>query len=271
MNGNIVKVDNLKVSKGIRRGFIMTQNEILYRLYIQERNAEAYSLYCFIWQRGGSDFNLTVDNISSITGRSKNAVRKSLKTLQEVGLLEVKQEKDIPGMPKVITTQDGRQVPNTRRKYVIYSALQQQGVEAQRLTPGTVVTPVEFTTDEMLESEETPEQATSVIAEPPKARQETPPPVLKPPQSREPVLRDSKISAGLERRKEQVYRIAADNGLFSKTGKDKLLYWLQRFAKEVGRPAADDEVAYMANVLSGDSGYNLSGYIKRRALSELPV
>lgn len=266
MNGNIVKVDNLRDKNGRRKGFIMTQNEILDRLYIQERDANAYALYCFIWQRAGSDFNLTVDNISSITGRSKSAVIKSLKKLQEVGLLEVKQEKDMQEMPKVITTQDGRQVPNTRRKYVIYSALQ-QAAEAQLLTPGTVITPAEFTVDEILESEGTPEQvAVEVMTEPPK----TPSIEHTLPQSREPVLRDSKTAMAKEKRKEKIYRIADANLLFSKNGKERLLYWLEGFVKEVGRPASDDEITDMANLLSGDSSYNLSGYIQSKVLSALP-
>ena len=285
MNGNIFKVDNLKDSKGKRRGFIMTQNEILDRLYIKERDANAYALYCFVWQRGNSDFNLTVDNLSNITGVAKNTIRKSLQTLKKVGLIEEKQEKNVPGMPKVITTQDGRKVPNNSRKYVIYSALPYSGETVQLLTPGTFIMPAEFTADEILESESTP-QAVAEIVEPPTERQEppqvrqkmpqrqaayTPPSVLKPPQSRAPVQSDSKMAMAIERRKEKVYRIADESGLFSKAGKEKLLYWLKRFTKEVGRLADDNEVAYAANMLSGDSSCNLSSYIKRKALSELPA
>lgn len=278
MNGNIVKVDNLKDSKGKRRGFIMTQNEILDRLYIKERDPNAYALYCFIWQRGNSDFNLTVDNLSNVTGVAKNTIRKSLQTLKKVGLIEEKQEKNVPGMPKVITTQDGRKVPNNSRKYIIYSALPDSGETVQLLTPGTFIMPAEFTMDEILESESTPPQAVAEIIEPLMVRQEmppqaahTPPPALKPPQSREPVQSDSKMTMAIERRKEKVYRIADESGLFSKAGKEKLLYWLKRFTKEVGRPADDNEVAYAANLLSGNSSYNLSGYIKSKALSELPA
>ncbi len=277
MNGNIVKVDNLKDSKGKRRGFIMTQNEILDRLYIKERDANAYALYCFIWQRGNSDFNLTVDNLSNITGVAKNTIRKSLQTLKKVGLIEEKQEKNVPGMPKVIITQDGRKVPNNSRKYVIYSALPDSGEMVQLLTPGTFIMPAEFTADEIQESEGTL-QAVVEIIEPPQVRHEmpqqaayTPPPVLKPPQSRAPVQSDSKMAMAIERRKEKVYRIADESGLFSKAGKEKLLYWLKRFTKEVGRLADDNEVAYAANMLSGDSSCNLSSYIKRKALSELPA
>lgn len=272
MNGNIVKVDNLKDSKGKRRGFIMTQNEILERLYIKERDANAYALYCFLWQRGNSDFNLTVDTLSSVTGSSKRVIIKSLKKLEEVGLLAAKAEKELPGMPKVITTQDGRQVPNTRRKYVIYSALPGSGEAAQLLTPGTVITPAEFTADEIQESESAQEQSGEVIGEMPQESQAKPPqlvqtpPVLKPPQT--PVQRDSRTAEAMEQRKEKVCRIADGQGLFGQKGKERLLYWLQKFAKEVGRPADDEEIAFIANLLSGDCNYNLNGYIKRKALAE---
>ena len=254
----------------------MTQNEILDRLYIKERDANAYALYCFIWQRGNSDFNLTVDNLSNITGVAKNTIRKSLQTLKKVGLIEEKQEKNVPGMPKVITTQDGRKVPNNSRKYVIYSALPDSGEMVQLLTPGTFIMPAEFTADEIQKSEGTP-QAVVEIIEPPQVRHEmpqqayTPPPVLKPPQSRVLAQSDNKMAMAREQRKEKVYRIADESGLFSKAGKEKLLYWLKRFTKEVGRLANDEEIAIAANLLSGDSSYNLSGYIKRKALSELPA
>ena len=101
----------------------------------------------------------------------------------------------------------------------------------------------------------------------------TPPPVLKPPQSREPVQSDSETAMTIERQKEEekAYRIADSVQLFNKVGRRNLLYWVQRFSEDVGRRAKDEEIKEMADSLSAESCRNLSDYIKSKALSELPA
>ena len=270
MNGNIVKVDNLKNSKGKRRGFMIVQAEILNK-YRQERRLYEFMLYNTLLGLAGTDFNLTVASVRKLMGGSRSKAQQALKRLEADGLIKARFEKDGKG-DKTITTQDGRKVPNTRRIYEIYTALPAtQERTAILLTPGAFIAPAEFTADEIQESESAQEQSGEVIGEMPQESQakppqlvQTPPPVLKPPQT--PVQRNSKMA--IEQRKEKVYRIADSVQLFSKAGKEKLLYWLQKFAKEVGRPADDEEIAFTANLLSGDSNYNLNGYIKRKALAE---
>lgn len=270
MNGNIVKVDNLRDKNGRRKEFMIIQNKIVNK-YRQEHKYYEFMLYNTLLGLAGTDFNLTLSSVRTLMGGQRARAQLAMKTLKDDGLIKERLEKDGKGN-KTITTQDGRKVPNTRRVYEIYTALPEtQEQKAVLLTPGTFITDTEFTADEILESESTPQVVVAEFVEPSKVRQETPPPVLKPRQSRENIQRDSETAMTIERRKEKIYRIAAANGLSSKTGKDKLLYWLKMFVKEVGRPAADDEIAYAANLLSGDSGYNLSSYLKRKALSELPA
>lgn len=270
MNGNIKKVDDTVNKFGKRREFMIIQNNIADTL---GNNSYALACYVAIWRRAGSEFNLTVDSISNVLQCSTKTANKALQKLKDMGLLEEKLDRDLTGMA-FTETQDGRRVPNNRRVYIIHSALKIGAEPPQMLTPGKFIS-AEFTANEIMESERTTPLPITETLEPAKEQQEKvsriveTQPVLKALQSREVVCRDSKISMAIERRKEKVYRIAAENGLFSNTGKEKLLYWLKRFTKEVGRHAADDEVAYTANMLSGDSGYNLSGYIKRKALSEL--
>lgn len=270
MDGNIVKVDNLRDKHGKRKGFMIVQNGIVNK-YRQERWFYEFMLYHTLLGLAGTDFNLTIESVRKLMGGQRARAQKAIKRLEADGLLKARLDKDGKG-EKILITQDGRKVPNTRRVYEIYTALPEtQEQKAILLTPGTFITDTEFTADEILESESTPQVIVAEFVEPSKVRRETPPPVLKQRQSRENIQRDSETAMTIERRKEKIYRIAAANGLSSKTGKDNLLYWLKMFVKEVGRPAADDEIAYAANLLSGDSGYNLSSFVKSKALSELPA
>ena len=126
---------------------------------------------------------------------------------------------------------------------------------------------------EILESESTPQVVVAEFVEPSKVRQETPPPVLKPRQSRENIQRDSETAMTIERQKEEekAYRIADSVQLFNKVGRRNLLYWVQRFSEDVGRRAKDEEIKEMADSLSAEICRNLSDYIKSKALSELPA
>lgn len=268
MNGNILKRDNLKGSTGTRREFFIVQNEILTKLFVQEHDEMAFALYCYIWRMANSNFNLTVDNLSNVTGVAKNTVRKSLQTLKKVGLIKEIPAKNIPDMPKVITTKAGRKVPNNSRKFFIYSALPDSGETAQQLMPGTFITDTEFTADEIQESESA-QQVVAEFVEPQQERQErqkTPPPVEQ--QSRIPQQRNGKTTMAMERRKEKVCRIADSVQLFSSAGKEKLLYWLEIFKKEVGRVAEDEEIKRMAGLLSNNEKINLSAYISLKAQAE---
>lgn len=284
MNGNIVKVDNLRSKNGRRKEFMIVQNKILNK-YRQKHKYYEFMLYNTLLGLAGTDFNLTVSSVRTLMGGQRAKAQRAIKTLEADGLIKARLEKDGKG-DKTIITQDGRKVPNTRRVYEIYTALpEEQERTAVLLTPGTFITDTEFTADEILESESTP-QAVSEIAEPPKVRQEmpqqaaySPPPVLKPPQSREPVQCNNKtamekeqaIKQATERRKEEIYRIADDEKLFNQRGREQLFHWLERFKKELGRAAKNEEIKAMAILLSGNSSYDLSGYIQRKALSELPA
>ena len=249
LEGNIVKIDNLNN----KNGFVKTSTGVRNK-YRKERKFYEFMLWSSLQDLAGTDFELTVKSVRTIMGGQREKAQRALKTLEADGLIKARLEKEITGK-KFIITNTGRKVPNTRRIYEIYTAFPE--VQEQTVAPFD-----DFTVDEIKASE---------CITPPQELAEMPPPVLKPPQSRGSAQRDSKVSAGVERQKEQVYRIAAANGLFSKIGKDKLLYWLRRFAKEVGRPAKDEEIKTMAIFLSNDSNYNLTDYIKNKALSEQPA
>ena len=249
LGSNIVKIDNLSN----KSGFVKASNEVINK-YRQERKFYELALWLSLISLAGTDFELTVKSVRTLMGGQRETARRALKTLQTDGLIKASLEKERNDQ-KFIVTKDGRKVPNTRRIYEIYTALPE--VQEQKFTPID-----DFTVDEIKASEcSAPPQALAETAE-----------ML--PQSRELTQRNNKGATRLEqleRRKEQVYRIANEKGLFSKTGKENLLFWLQRFKKEVGKTAANDEIADMAEILSGDSKADLSGYIKRKALSEQPA
>ena len=50
-----------------------------------------------------------------------------------------------------------------------------------------------------------------------------------------------------------------------------LLKWVKRFGSEVKKPAADDDIKHMANLISGNSEYLLPDYIRRKALAEAAI
>lgn len=272
MDGNIVKVDNLRDKNGRRKEFMIIQNKIVNK-YRQEHKYYEFMLYNTLLGLAGTDFNLTLSSVRTLMGGQRARAQLAMKTLKDDGLIKERLEKDGKGN-KTITTQDGRKVPNTRRVYEIYTALPaEQERTAVLLKPGTFITDTEFTADEILESESTPQVVVAEFVEPSKVRQETPPPVLKPRQSRENIQRDSETAMTIERQKEEekAYRIADSVQLFNKVGRRNLLYWVQRFSEDVGRRAKDEEIKEMADSLSAESCHNLSDYIKSKALSELPA
>ena len=274
MNGNIKKVDDAVNKFGKRREFMIIQNNIADAL---ESDCYAFTCYAAIWRRAGSDFNLTVDSISNVLQCSTKTANKALQKLKDMGLLEEKLDRDITGAA-FTETQDGKRVPNNRRVYIIHSALKIGAESPQMLTPRAFIA-AEFSADEINEAAQ--ETVPEVMQEPPQVteplqvvqemppREDTPPPTPTPTQK--PIYKNADIQALIERREQHIYNIAADEGVFTKAGKEKLLKWIKRFKSEVKKPAADTDIKYMANLISGNSEYLLPDYIRRKALAEAAV
>lgn len=270
MNGNIKKVDDAVNRFGKRREFMMIQNNIADAL---ESDCYAFTCYAAIWRRAGSDFNLTVDSISNVLQCSTKTANKALQKLKDMGLLEEKMDRDITG-EAFTETQDGRRVPNNRRVYIIHSALKIGAEPPQMLTPRAFIA-ADFSADEINEAaqETVPEvmQEPPQVTEPPQVVQEMPLTSPMPTPAQKPVYKKADMQALIERREQHIYNIAADEGVFTPAGKEKLLKWIKRFKSEVKKPAADTDIKYMANLISGNSEYLLPGYIKRKALGETVI
>lgn len=266
MNGNIKKVDDAVNRFGKRREFMMIQNNIADAL---ESDCYAFTCYAAIWRRAGSDFNLTVDSISKVIQCSVPTANRALQKLKRIGLLEEKLDKDITG-ETFTETQDGRRVPNNRRIYIIHSALKGELQEPQMLKPGASIT-AEFSADEINEAaqETVPEvmQEPPQVTEPPQVVQEMPLTSLMPTPAQKPIYKNADKQALIEQREQHIYNIGANEGVFGEPKKAILLKWVKRFGSEVKKPAADTDIKYMANLISGNSEYLLPDYIRRKALA----
>ena len=272
MNGNVKRVDDAANRFGKRREFMIIQNNIADAL---ASDSYAFTCYAAIWRRAGSDFNLTVDSISNVLQCSTKTANKALRKLKDMGLLEEKLDRDITG-ETFTETQDGRRVPNNRRVYIIHSKLKIGAEAPQMLTPRAFIA-AEFSADEINEAAQgtVPEvmQEPPQVTEPPQVVQEKPPREDTPPPTptQKPIYKNADMQAAIKRREQHIYNIATDEGVFTKAGKEKLLKWVKRFGSEVKKPAADTDIKYMANLISGDSEYLLPGYIKRKALGETVI
>lgn len=275
MNGNIKRVDDAVNKFGKRREFMIIQNNVVAEL---EKQRMLLNCYMAIWRRASSEFDLNVRSLSTVLNCSISTARKALKKLEKMGLLETKLEKETDGGTNSVKTQDGRTVSNNRRIYIIHSALKGELQKPQMLKPGASIT-AEFSADEINEAaqETVPEvmQEPPQVTEPPQVvqemppREDTPPPTPTPTQK--PIYKNADIQALIERREQHIYNIAADEGVFTKAGKEKLLKWIKRFKSEVKKPAADTDIKYMANLISGNSEYLLPDYIRRKALAEAAI
>lgn len=267
MNGNIKKVDDAVNRFGKRREFMMIQNNIADAL---ESDCYAFTCYAAIWRRAGSDFNLTVDSISNVLQCSTKTANKALQKLKDMGLLEEKMDRDITG-EAFTETQDGRRVPNNRRVYIIHSALKIGAEPPQMLTPRAFIA-ADFLADEINEAAQ--ENVLEVKQEqqqiePP--QHEDTPPTPTPTPTQKPIYKNADIQAAIKRREQHIYNIGANEGVFGEPKKAILLKWVKRFGSEVKKPAADDDIKHMANLISGNSEYLLPGYIKRKALGETVI
>lgn len=266
MNGNIKKVDDAVNRFGKRREFMMIQNNIADAL---ESDCYAFTCYAAIWRRAGSDFNLTVDSISKVIQCSVPTANRALQKLKRIGLLEEKLDKDITG-ETFTETQDGRRVPNNRRVYIIHSALKIGAEPPQMLTPRAFIA-AEFSADEINEAaqETVPEvmQEPPQVTEPPQVVQEMPLTSLMPTPAQKPIYKNADKQALIEQREQHIYNIGANEGVFGEPKKAILLKWVKRFDSEVKKPAADTDIKYMANLISGNSEYLLPDYIRRKALA----
>ena len=266
MNGNIKKVDDAVNKFGKRREFMIIQNNIADAL---ESDCYAFTCYAAIWQRAGSDFNLTVDSISNVLQCSTKTANKALQKLKDMGLLEEKMDRDITG-ETFTETQDGRRVPNNRRVYIIHSALKIGAEAPQMLTPRAFIA-AEFSADEINEAaqETVPEvmQEPPQVTEPPQVVQEMPLTSLMPTPAQKPIYKNADKQALIEQREQHIYNIGANEGVFGEPKKAILLKWVKRFGSEVKKPAADTDIKYMANLISGNSEYLLPDYIRRKALA----
>ena len=266
MNGNIKKVDDAVNRFGKRREFMMIQNNIADAL---ESDCYAFTCYAAIWRRAGSDFNLTVDSISKVIQCSVPTANRALQKLKRIGLLEEKLDKDITG-ETFTETQDGRRVPNNRRVYIIHSALKIGAEPPQMLTPGAFIA-ADFSADEINEAaqENVPEvmQEPPQVTEPPQVVQEMPLTSLMPTPAQKPIYKNADKQALIEQREQHIYNIGANEGVFGEPKKAILLKWVKRFGSEVKKPAADTDIKYMANLISGNSEYLLPDYIRRKALA----
>lgn len=260
MNGNIKKVDDAVNMFGKRREFMMIQNNIADAL---ESDCYAFTCYAAIWRRAGSDFNLTVDSISKVIQCSVPTANRALQKLKRIGLLEEKLDKDITG-ETFTETQDGRRVPNNRRVYIIHSALKIGAEPPQMLTPRAFIA-AEFSADEINEAAQ--ETVPEVMQEPPQVVQEMPLTSLMPTPAQKPIYKNADKQALIEQREQHIYNIGANEGVFGEPKKAILLKWVKRFGSEVKKPAADTDIKYMANLISGNSEYLLPDYIRRKALA----
>ena len=276
MNGNIKRVDDAVNRFGKRREFMIIQNNIADALA-----GDSYALACYvaIWRMAGSEFNLTVDSIKNVLQCSKATANKALQKLKDMGLLEEKLDRDITGLA-FTETQDGKRVPNNRRVYIIHSMLKIGAEPPRMLTPGAFIA-ADFSADEINEAAqenvlEVMQEPPQVTEPPPQVVQEMPPREYTPPPTptQKPIYKNADIQALIERRKQHIYNIAATQGVFSKTQKAMLLTWIERFKSEVKRPAADDDITHIANLIGGDNKdleKLLTGYIADRIPQEKAV
>lgn len=109
------------------------------------------------------------------------------------------------------------------------------------------------------------------VTEPPQVVQEMPLMSPIPTPAQKPVYKNADIQAAIKRREQHIYSIGADEGVFAEDRKAMLLKWVKQFGSEVKRPAADDDIKHMANLISGDSEYLLPDYIRRKALAEAAI
>lgn len=268
MNGNIKKVDDAVNKFGKRREFMIIQNNVVAEL---EKQRMLLNCYMAIWRRASSEFDLNVRSLSTVLNCSISTARKALKKLEKMGLLETKLEKETDGGTNSVKTQDGRTVSNNRRIYIIHSALKGELQEPQMLKPGASIT-ADFSADEINEAaqETVPEvmQEQQQI-EPP--QHEDTPPTPTPTPAQKPVYKNADIQAAIKRREQHIYNIGANEGVFGEPKKAILLKWVKRFGSEVKKPAADDDIKHMANLISGNSEYLLPDYIRRKALAEAAI
>ena len=268
MNGNIKKVDDAVNRFGKRREFMIIQNNVVAEL---EKQRMLLNCYMAIWRRASSEFDLNVRSLSTVLNCSISTARKALKKLEKMGLLETKLEKETDGGTNSVKTQDGRTVSNNRRIYIIHSALKGELQEPQMLKPGASIT-ADFSADEINEAAQ--ENVLEVKQEqqqiePP--QHEDTPPTPTPTPTQKPIYKNADIQAAIKRREQHIYNIGANEGVFGEPKKAILLKWVKRFGSEVKKPAADDDIKHMANLISGNSEYLLPDYIRRKALAEAAI
>lgn len=268
MNGNIKKVDDAVNKFGKRREFMIIQNNVVAEL---EKQRMLLNCYMAIWRRASSEFDLNVRSLSTVLNCSISTARKALKKLEKMGLLETKLEKERDGGTNSVKTQDGRTVSNNRRIYIIHSALKGELQEPQMLKPGASIT-ADFSADEINEAAQ--ENVLEVKQEqqqiePP--QHEDTPPTPTPTPTQKPIYKNADIQAAIKRREQHIYNIGANEGVFGEPKKAILLKWVKRFGSEVKKPAADDDIKHMANLISGNSEYLLPDYIRRKALAEAAI
>lgn len=268
MNGNIKRVDDAVNKFGKRREFMIIQNNVVAEL---EKQRMLLNCYMAIWRRASSEFDLNVRSLSTVLNCSISTARKALKKLEKMGLLETKLEKETDGGTNSVKTQDGRTVSNNRRIYIIHSALKGELQEPQMLKPGASIT-ADFSADEINEAAQ--ENVLEVKQEqqqiePP--QHEDTPPTPTPTPTQKPIYKNADIQAAIKRREQHIYNIGANEGVFGEPKKAILLKWVKRFGSEVKKPAADDDIKHMANLISGNSEYLLPDYIRRKALAEAAI
>ena len=268
MNGNIKKVDDAVNKFGKRREFMIIQNNVVAEL---EKQRMLLNCYMAIWRRASSEFDLNVRSLSTVLNCSISTARKALKKLEKMGLLETKLEKETDGGTNSVKTQDGRTVSNNRRIYIIHSALKGELQKQQMLKPGASIT-ADFSADEINEAAQ--ENVLEVKQEqqqiePP--QHEDTPPTPTPTPTQKPIYKNADIQAAIKRREQHIYNIGANEGVFGEPKKAILLKWVKRFGSEVKKPAADDDIKHMANLISGNSEYLLPYYIRRKALAEAAI
>ena len=268
MNGNIKKVDDAVNKFGKRREFMIIQNNVVAEL---EKQRMLLNCYMAIWRRASSEFDLNVRSLSTVLNCSISTARKALKKLEKMGLLETKLEKETDGGTNSVKTLDGRTVSNNRRIYIIHSALKGELQEPQMLKPGASIT-ADFSADEINEAAQ--ENVLEVKQEqqqiePP--QHEDTPPTPTPTPTQKPIYKNADIQAAIKRREQHIYNIGANEGVFGEPKKAILLKWVKRFGSEVKKPAADDDIKHMANLISGNSEYLLPDYIRRKALAEAAI
>ncbi len=266
MNGNIKRVDDAVNKFGKRREFMIIQNNVVAEL---EKQRMLLNCYMAIWRRASSEFDLNVRSLSTVLNCSISTARKALKKLEKMGLLETKLEKETDGGTNSVKTQDGRTVSNNRRIYIIHSALKGELQEPQMLKPGASIT-ADFSADEINEAAQ--ENVLEVKQEQqqiePPQHEDTPP---TPTPTQKPIYKNADIQAAIKRREQHIYNIGANEGVFGEPKKAILLKWVKRFGSEVKKPAADDDIKHMANLISGNSEYLLPDYIRRKALAEAAI